>query len=170
MPAMRTPSDVYPAQAVPAASLASAKRSRHLQTLLEGVDGIGGCGANRRTGQLHRTQGCGKVRMEMRIWNWFCSIFTWRRETQELVSALADSETALTTRVGELEKLVALQGAGMHEMFLQLSESCATTGRIQEGHFADLRAIVVQLGAQAKAKPGLAGNMADIRRFMGDVD
>ena len=102
---------------------------------------------------------CGKVQLEMRFWNWFRSIFTWRRKTVEFIAVLARGEAALTRRVDELAELHA-------DLVRQIAIQQAETAK----QLADIRAIVTQLGKQAKVKPTIAGNMAEIRRFMGDTD
>ena len=113
----------------------------------------------------------------MRISNWLRSIISrWlrtdlalseltavvsRREAAigEIIAAMSRSEVALTERIDALTELHKdlVRQVGLHRS--DTLKQCT-----------DLRAIVAQLGEQAKQKPAVAGNMADIRRFMGDAD
>lgn len=77
----------------------------------------------------------------------------------EFIAVLARGEAALTRRVDELAELHA-------DLVRQIAIQQAETAK----QLADIRAIVTQLGKQAKVKPTIAGNMAEIRRFMGDTD
>lgn len=95
----------------------------------------------------------------MRFWNWFRSIFTWRRKTTELIATMRHAEAALAQRMDVLGELHT-------DLVRQVGIQQGATGK----QLADLRAIVSQLGEQAKAKPTVARNMADIRGFMGGND
>jgi hypothetical protein len=79
----------------------------------------------------------------MRVWEWLCSIF--RDPTPaalaEIIASMARDKAEALERLAGLEK--------------QLS---------------DLRAIVAQMGEQAKHKPAVARSMAEIRRFIGAND
>ena len=104
--------------------------------------------------------------MEMRISDWFRSIIlrwlgTDLREAAlgEIIAAMSRGEAALTDRLNSLTEL-------HDDLVRQFGIQQAATQK----QFADLRAIVTQLGEQAKQKPAVAGNMADIRRFMGEVE
>jgi len=72
---------------------------------------------------------------------------------------MARGEAALTKRLDELTELHT-------DLVRQIGQQQQAT----EKQFADLRAIVAQLGEQAKAKPPRAGNMAEVRLFLGDAE
>jgi cell division septal protein FtsQ len=95
----------------------------------------------------------------MRVWDRICWAFTFLRNAEEIIAAMASVEAAITKRVDELTELHA-----------DLARQVGIQQGAVEKQLADLRAIVTQLGEQAKQKPVAAGNMADVRRFLGDPE
>ena len=166
MPAMRAASNLRPSQNFQNASAPCEKRSRFVPQMLGIAHDFRSGRAGGGAGQLRSVQRYGRVRMEMRISDWFRSIIlrwlgTDLREAAlgEIIAAISRGEAALTDRLNSLTEL-------HDDLVRQFGIQQAATQK----QFADLRAIVTQLGEQAKQKPAVAGNMADVRRFMGEVE
>ncbi len=96
----------------------------------------------------------------MRLLNWFRWLFTAYRTPNtaaDAVEALANSQAALTERLNVLTSL-----------HVDLVQQVGSQNAAKDKQLNDLRAIVAQMGEQAKQKTAVARSMADIRRFTGD--
>ncbi len=99
----------------------------------------------------------------MRVWDWIRAFFGAPQQIVELRAAISRSEARMLRQTDAQE-------SSLREAIANLSQDLAETGRNHEKQLSDLRAIVAQLGEQAKQKPPMAGSMADVRRFIGDSE
>ncbi len=75
----------------------------------------------------------------------------------ETIAAMARCEAALTKRVDAQAEL-------HDDLVRQFGIQQAAVNK----QFADLRAVVAEMREQAKARPAVARNMAEVRRFTGE--